>query len=147
MNALGKIAFGAGVGVVGYAAFALPCFLDALATGRLVGERADLRYAAEGLKAYREEHGIFPNEVGEAHEYLSYWTTDSRFGDPRVYITDGQRFVLASPGKNGRFERLPTFDGLPLEGELAPRDCEPDQDDQVITHLGWWWVCGRGGHG
>lgn len=77
------------------------CAISILRMGSDDGEAGDLRQAAEALRAYRESESHFPAEMPPGPDYLMHWTDMSRHGYPRYYATDGQRFVLASPGANG----------------------------------------------
>ncbi len=117
--------------------------LPALRALTFHAEGGDLRAAASALEAFKKDRGRFPGSLDEAADYLTHWKDRSRFGHPRLYVTDGLRFLLASPGRNGRFDRLADLELPPLESELKARRCRDGEDDQIITHLGWLAVCDR----
>lgn len=113
------------------------CAISVVHMGRQIGEAGDLRQAAEALRAYRESEGHFPAVMPPGPNYLRHWTSTSRHGYPRTYVTDGQRFVLASPGHNGKFERPELLELPPLVGEEKAEQSDFPESDMVITHLGW----------
>ena len=76
-----------------------------LAQGRTV---SDMLPIATALEFYHSDKGVYPLRSADLAALVSTYITGLRgdgWGSPYHYHSDGQHYVLASPGEGGRFEK------------------------------------------
>ncbi len=118
------------------AAIAIPNLLNAIDRGKQKRTMADLRTDAAAIEDYGTDHGGYPPPIGElvplerlrdALEPGSLANVQLRdgWGHAVLYWTDGTRFVLVSPGKDGTLDRPIEPGSAPIgEGETTSFDAD-----------------------
>lgn len=112
------------------AAIAIPNLFNAIDRGRQKRTLADLRAMGAAVEAYSIDNNEYPR-AGTIEELASRLTpvfirnpvTTDGWDHPIVYLSDGEHYLLASPGKDGAFQTELT---LTVEGSGATSDLDAD---------------------
>lgn len=117
-----------------------------LSLGRQVRTHAICQSYVAHLRLFQEQHGRFPDSLVDAvpKERLKVEPATDAWGHPLHYESDGNGFVLASLGEDGKmdaaeFAKVNTVAYFPREYDI----CGVSKADEVVSHLGWHTQCGK----
>ena len=137
----GSVAVLLGLGLLVWLAVVRPFLVG----GRQILNYAHMQYYMGALDEYYKEHGEYPGDLVAAvsprvaqypsprsEELLAYLDT---WEHPLVYRTDGQHYVLASYGKDGRPDS-PTLPAYDAEASADKHPCYSLKKDTVVSDRG-----------
>jgi general secretion pathway protein G len=116
-TSFGPTSLSGGTAVLGViAGTAIPNLLDATDRGRQKRSLADIRSVGTAVEMYAIDNDSYPSTDGRwvpvrqieatlAPVYIRTLPTADAWGHPLTYWSDGQRYRIASPGKDGEMSR------------------------------------------
>lgn len=111
---------------------------------RQIENAANFQTFKSVLEHYYAENGEYPPRIDDALRELGWYSGRDSWGNPVLYSSDGQIYILVSLGRDG----LP--DGtnyLMARQEVrlvdSERTCVDFDADQILTDRGWVRACGK----
>jgi general secretion pathway protein G len=116
-TSFGPSAFSGGAASAGIvAAIAVPNLLNAIDRGKQKRTMADIRSAATAIESYSIDNNIYPGptdgwvtakgiETALEPIYIRTLPEKDGWGHDLLFLSDGERYVIVSPGKDGNLDR------------------------------------------